>query len=166
MQMEKLQDRESALADLESQMKERMKQVMSPATVVSRFIIGSRTAVAESVGDLLIGLLSPHARQLQQAEERSRIRRDLMLVGLALGEFRIQRGAYPKTLNELKPDFLKQIPVDPYAEKPLLYQLRPNGFVVYSLGPNRKDDGGSPLKSGPVQDEGDLIFEVPPKLDE
>ena len=63
-------------------------------------------------------------------------------VGLALKLFKQKAGAYPKTLEQLAPEFLESIPVDPFTGKSLVYRKDGDGFLLYSLGPNLKDDGG------------------------
>jgi hypothetical protein len=63
-------------------------------------------------------------------------------VGLALERFRSAKGEYPATLTELVPEFLPEVPVDVFSGKPLIYRTEPGGAVVYSVGPNMKDDGG------------------------
>ena len=60
--------------------------------------------------------------------------------GLALLQDSKIQGPFPDTLEKLK---LKDIN-DPFSEEPLLYRPDPNGFVLYSVGPDEKDNGGSP----------------------
>jgi hypothetical protein len=33
-------------------------------------------------------------------------------------------------------------PIDPYSGEPMRYRAQPSGYVIYSVGPDRKDDGG------------------------
>ncbi|MHC5057958.1 MAG: hypothetical protein ACYTKD_25115 [Planctomycetota bacterium] len=70
--------------------------------------------------------------------------RDVCVLGLLCELFRSGRGRYPATLDELAPEFLKDVPPDPFTGKPFRYELRDDGraFIVYSLGDNLKDDGG------------------------
>ena len=62
--------------------------------------------------------------------------------GLACRLFKSGTGQYPESLGELVPGILKEIPVDPFTGKPLVYRREGGGFIVYSLGSNQKDDGG------------------------
>jgi hypothetical protein len=55
---------------------------------------------------------------------------------------RAHAGAFPARLDDLVPDHLPAIPVDPFSGTALLYKVVPDGFVVYSVGTNRADDGG------------------------
>ena len=62
--------------------------------------------------------------------------------GLACRLFKGQTGRYPDRLEELVPALLPELPVDPFTGKPLVYRREGDGFIVYSLGSNQKDDGG------------------------
>jgi hypothetical protein len=78
-------------------------------------------------------------------------------VALALRLYRKEHGRYPEDLQALAPKFLPSVPSDPYDSKPLRYRKLQKGFKVWSVGGNRKDDGG--VK---VQDwwrKGDLVLE-------
>jgi hypothetical protein len=61
----------------------------------------------------------------------------------------------------LTPDFLKSVPVDPFDGQPLHYRKKGTSFKLYSIGPDRKDDGGKREEDG----KGDRVFEVvnPPR---
>ena len=65
-------------------------------------------------------------------------------VGLGLKLFKQKNGAYPDTLDKLAPEFLENIPVDPFTGKALMYRKAAAGFILYSLGPNQQDDNGMP----------------------
>jgi hypothetical protein len=63
-------------------------------------------------------------------------------VGLALERYRAAKGGYPAALADLAPDFIKEVPLDPFTGKPLLYRSEPGGATIYSVGPDINDDGG------------------------
>lgn len=48
----------------------------------------------------------------------------------------------PASLSDLGPSYLQVVPVDPFTGQPLLYVRKPDGYVVYSAGVNRRDDNG------------------------
>ena len=52
-------------------------------------------------------------------------------------------GNRPKDLADLVPAYLQAIPEDPFDGKPLRYQHREKGYVVYCIGPDGKDDQGT-----------------------
>jgi len=65
------------------------------------------------------------------------------LVALALERYRLARGSYPETLSALVPEFLTDVPVDPFSGRPVLYINTVGRTVVYSVGEDLRDDGGS-----------------------
>ena len=84
---------------------------------------------------------------------RAKADRRLAAVALALRLYAVEHGGkYPATLDELVPDYLPAVPTDPFAagEKPLRYVVDdPEAPVVYSVGENGTDDGGSEGPTNP-----------------
>jgi hypothetical protein len=78
-------------------------------------------------------------------------------VALALRLYRKGHGRYPEDLQALAPKFLPSVPSDPYDGKPLRYRKLQKGFKVWSVGGNRKDDGG--VKVRDWWRKGDLVLE-------
>ncbi len=69
-------------------------------------------------------------------------RRDLGKVATALKLYKLKYGSYPKHLTDLVPNFIHELPRDPFTGSDLLYHKEGKGFLLYSLGQNGKDDGG------------------------
>ena len=70
----------------------------------------------------------------------------LLLVPLALCAYQQDHGAYPEKLTALVPAYLSAVPTDPFAlSGPLRYKLTGKTYVLYSVGPDGKDDGGKPI---------------------
>ena len=59
------------------------------------------------------------------------------------------------------PEFLPEVPVDPYSGEPLQYVVRDDEYLVYSVGSNRIDEGGL-IAEGL---DGDHVFRVGPPLE-
>ncbi len=78
-------------------------------------------------------------------------------VALELRLYRKEHGRYPEDLRALAPKFLPSVPSDPYDGKPLRYRKLQKGFKVWSVGENRKDDGG--VKVWDWWRRGDLVLE-------
>ena len=77
----------------------------------------------------------------------------------ALELFRRARGAFPKRLAELVPEFLDAIPRDVMDGAPLRYRRTTDGkFELWSIGANRKDDNvkSDPAKS--LRDQPDWVW--------
>lgn len=70
----------------------------------------------------------------------------LLMTQLALRSYKLDHGAYPKTLLALVPGYLKAVPTDPFAlSGPLKYKLAGAKYVLYSMGPDGRDDGGKAI---------------------
>lgn len=79
---------------------------------------------------------------------------------VALRRYHLKHGRCPDKLSELVPAYLKRVPVDPLGlGKPLRYKPLDSGrdFLLYSLGPDLKDDGGTPQNPLDGSAPGDLV---------
>jgi hypothetical protein len=74
--------------------------------------------------------------------QRSHALNALLQTDLAVRLFRHERGRLPQTLAELVPVYLPEVPLDPYSQKPLIYQAEDDNFVLYSVGEDGVDNGG------------------------
>lgn len=59
---------------------------------------------------------------------------------------RANGGAIPDSLSQLVPALLPSVPIDPFSGREIVYRRTPDGCVVYSLGVNQKDDGGTKVE--------------------
>ncbi len=81
----------------------------------------------------------------------------------ALERYRLARGNYPETLDALAPQFIGKIPQDLIGGEPLHYRRTEDGkFLLYSVGWNETDDGGSPGTLADVK-KGDWVWQYPIK---
>jgi hypothetical protein len=79
----------------------------------------------------------PIFSQAADAQTRLDIGRKMILFKAKILVFKAQHGRYPRKLEEVgKP------PIDPFSGKPLVYQVTPTGFLLYSFGIDGKDNGG------------------------
>lgn len=86
--------------------------------------------------------------------------REIAMTVLAAERHRLVHGSLPESLGQLVPDYLVTAPVDPFDGLPLRFERTDRGFEVYSVGEDRKDDGG---KDEPRKRQGetyDLVFRV------
>jgi hypothetical protein len=86
----------------------------------------------------------PDYQRLQETAERYLGRRDGLVAGIALEVFRREHGKYPEDLNVLVPRLLPDVPADRITGSPVRYRLVDARPLVYSVGADRKDDGGRP----------------------
>lgn len=84
---------------------------------------------------------------------------DVARTALALVLYQKTHGSYPDRLDNLVPHFIDKIPVDTFSGKSLVYKKSGSGFLLYSLGPNMKNDDGSPLEDTVNMDaKGDIVW--------
>ena len=100
---------------------------------------------------------------------------DLARTAIGLERYRLAHGKFPESLDTLAPQFIKKISHDVIGGEPLKYRRSPDGqFVLYSVGWNKKDDGGAVVfKKGSSQnenlsrdvdlDQGDWVWRYPTK---
>ncbi len=94
---------------------------------------------------------------------------DEAVVACALERYRLAHLKYPESLEALVPQYLKAVPPDLFTGAPLLYRTLPNNrFVLYSVGLNESDEGGTAAimrgwRGRPAwrREEGDWVWEYP-----
>jgi hypothetical protein len=94
---------------------------------------------------------------------------DLARIAVALERHRLAHQEYPESLDPLAPPFLEKIPHDVMNGQPLHYRRTDDGrFVLYSVGWNQSDDGGtvvlneSSRKTVDIK-KGDWVWQYPQK---
>jgi hypothetical protein len=80
---------------------------------------------------------------------------------LAIERYRLTNGDKPpETLSNLTPTFLPSVPMDPFDGQPLRYKKLPKGYLVYSIGRDRNDDGGVDRIPHKIDSPEDITFTV------
>jgi len=116
-------------------------------------------AAGRGVAEVLLGLLTPPVRRIQSADDRTAQAGRNLDVAFALGIYQRENGRYPKELAELAPKYLEKVPDDLFSGKPLVYRPDEKGFLLYSVGPDGKDDGGRGPTDDPKGD--DIAVRIP-----
>jgi hypothetical protein len=94
---------------------------------------------------LYITMASPSFGRLALTHYRGLTDRRTAAVILAIRLYELDHGAPPANLNLLVPTYLPAVPIDPFAPDGhvLRYVATPGAEVVYSVGEDGRDDGGS-----------------------
>ncbi|MBU0534229.1 MAG: hypothetical protein KJ887_05500 [Candidatus Omnitrophica bacterium] len=106
--------------------------------------------------------LLPGLDRVRDLQERHQANIGVCRVGLALKLHKAKNGIYPEKLEGLAPEFLREIPTDPFSGKGLIYSRYIGGFKLYSLGPNMRDDYGTPRakeQDAPANKDYDIVWE-------
>jgi hypothetical protein len=83
-----------------------------------------------AIANLTFSVLGPVEFRLWHAVDRLR-RRELARAALGLRIHRLRHGAYPKKLDELVPEVLSSVPLDPLTGKPLFYAGRKSSATLW-----------------------------------
>jgi hypothetical protein len=102
-----------------------------------------REYLSDRAGRLLIALLVPAFQKVAEAADRVEQMHRNALILTALAAYHADEKKYPKALDELVPKYLKRVPDDVFNGKELIYCRVDTGYLLYSVGPNEKDDGGT-----------------------
>ena len=105
----------------------------------------SRQERSGFVARQLIELLLPAISSVEASLARSECLSDLVRIAAALEAARRADASrqYPAALAALVPVFLPAVPGDPFSGGPLSYQRRGDGYLLYGVGRNLADDGGT-----------------------
>jgi hypothetical protein len=133
-----LQGQHAALLDTMTQMVEAAKQPMPQPTQQLQQI-----ERATRDGPYLVRLLIPAMAKVGEASQRGLAQTRCGIVLLAAERYRREHRNWPASLPALvEAGYLREVPTDPYDGKPLRLRRVADGLVVYTVGPDGKDDGG------------------------
>jgi hypothetical protein len=79
-------------------------------------------------------------------------------LAIALKIYKARHGNYPDNLSGLVPEITPELPEDPFSGKNHKYHRVGEGFIVYSVGDNWKDDGGIPAKEKHFKGDFDYVW--------
>lgn len=72
---------------------------------------------------------------------------EALIASLALESHRTMHGIYPATLEDIDPSLIDTAPRDPFTDdQPLQYRREGDTYVLYSVGPDGEDDGGTAME--------------------
>jgi len=75
--------------------------------------------------------------------------RQAAVIAVAVERYRrAHAGQLPAALTDLVPTFLDRVPEDPFDDAPIRFVRKADGYVIYGIGRDGKDDGGE-IAPGP-----------------
>jgi hypothetical protein len=112
---------------------------------------------------VLVGLLLPAVGGISRKSAFAQTAVDEAALACALERCRLADGKFPETLDALAPRFIGKLPHDVISGQPLRYRREGEGYVLYSVGWNEKDDGGEPgAMAGSASEDGDWVWRLQP----
>jgi hypothetical protein len=133
--------RAQAYADIDIDLRSQIAAARSWKFLVMMVLFGRREHISEVIG-LAVGRLCMPSLVSVIAEDRGNMRFDLTKLAFALAEYRARHGSYPAKLADLVPECVAAVPKDIFSGGALHYKPQAGGYLLYSVGPNGKDDGG------------------------
>ena len=107
----------------------------------------------------LVNMLMPAAARVIEISFRRKADIDALITTLALLRYKADKGQFPENLNQLVlAGYLKDLPIDPFSDGPLVYKRIGDDFTLYSFGADFDDDGGTYSKWGKGEEGGDQVF--------
>jgi len=91
----------------------------------------------------LVQSIEPMFVRASEKVWQGRALHEATLTILVLHRWKLQKGSFPDSLDELiDADLLKKLPADPYSDGPLTYKKQGNDFILYSYAGDFDDDQG------------------------
>jgi hypothetical protein len=120
-----------------------------PARLQAAPNAGEADHYARRHGYFVSSYLLPSDDTLLELDAQNFARLRVAQTVVALERYRLKNERQlPLKLSELFPRFLHFAPLDPFDGYPLRYTNLPEGYIVYSIGKDLKDNGGTPWKYG------------------
>jgi hypothetical protein len=90
----------------------------------------------------MMKLLAPPINRAAEIDLRARAGIDLARTALAIERYRLATGKVPESLEELVPQYLREVPIDPFDGKPIRYIRAERGYRLYSTLEDGQDNAG------------------------
>jgi hypothetical protein len=147
-ELKKLKEQYLASAD---KLRETLKKGGDPGPVV-----------AKAIGDILVTLISPALRKVQDASDRQIQTQGNLQTAFALAAYHKEHGKYPEKLDDLAPKYIPVVPGDTFNGEKLKYTVSKAGYLIWSVGANGKDEGGRWFDDEPRGDDPRVRMPLPP----
>jgi hypothetical protein len=109
---------------------------------------------------VLTRYLLPAMSKVGEAFRRKHASVRCAIVALAAERYRQEKKKWPDSAEQLCPQNLAEVPLDPFDGKPLRYRRLKDGLVIYSVGPDTVDNGGNLDRERPALPGVDIGFRL------
>jgi hypothetical protein len=134
--------RQSALAQFDSELKSALKEGRAKNVVALRII--------------------PAVQKVLEAHDRHQANLRNARVAIAVERYRLAHKdkQWPENLDQLVPAYLDKVPTDPFDDQPIRYRRVGKDVVIYSVGLDGVDDGGFCDQEHPTMPGTDMVFRL------
>ncbi|MHC4203684.1 MAG: hypothetical protein ACYSTT_03480 [Planctomycetota bacterium] len=146
-----------------------MLDYMANCIEASKLPQDQRVARFRQIGDELEGLgllhvvaktLAPALSRVAQLDLRFQADIDMARTAVAIERYRLTKGVLPEDLATLVPDYLDQVPIDPFDGQPIRYRRTEPGYRLYSVFEDSQDHDGKGKEEVDRNDPHDWPFIV------
>jgi hypothetical protein len=109
----------------------------------------------------MVLMLAPALTHVSENDLRNQAMLRTGLAALASERYRLANKAWPASLDDLvKAKLLDAVPLDPFDGQPIRMARMKDGMVIYSIGHDRKDNGGHIDREHPINAGVDIGFRL------
>jgi hypothetical protein len=131
------------IADILNYMEDHIEAARQPPTeCLKRFREIDDEIQQLSLLHALTKITMPAMTRVAELDLRLRAHLDLARTALAIERYRLATGNVPDKLEELVPQYLEQVPLDPFDGRPIRYRPTQPGYLLYSVDTDGRDNGG------------------------
>jgi hypothetical protein len=153
--------KERALADILHYMEACIEAARLPrARRMARFHEIRKEVRDLSVLHAVVKTFVPGMARIAELDLVFQTRLDLARAALAVERHRLATGALPVALDALVPQYLKEVPLDPFDGRPIRYTRQTSGYVLYSVDTDGQDNAGREQTEEDREAPSDLCFIV------
>ncbi len=158
---QRIKDRAQRQKELDRIEQELKKDALPPAEVIKSLLQenGRDNEISKKLAATLIDFRWATIRWMQRHADGHEQRQRNLHLAFALAAYRDEHKRYPDKLDALAPKYLAEVPSDLFSGKALIYRPLGNGYLLYSVGVNGRDDGGLGSADTPPGD--DLPIRMP-----
>ena len=133
--------RKEAFTAIETEFEDVVTELLD-AKVMAGIVFGGRRVRGKHAGKLMSALMLTPMFAALVAESRAIGMHRFSLIAISLELYKMDHGEYPRSLDELVPDYCESVPLDPFTEEPFHYTRKDKTYLLYSVGSNLCDDLG------------------------
>lgn len=164
MRLKERSDREKEFDRIDAELKALKEQAVKNQGDLIKALLEGKDAgkvASKAISDVLIGLLMPAVRKVQNAADRAEQTHRNLQMAFHLAAYHRDHGKYPEKPEELVPKYLSELPKDIFSGKALIYKPSENGYLLYSVGVNGKDENGHWYDDDPPGDDPRVKMPLP-----
>jgi hypothetical protein len=163
-------DRVEAMKKVDDDLRAQASTTRHWSGTLGSAILSPRRTVSEWTSNVLLSLFTATISVAVRVEDRWAMTVALDKLAFAMAAYRVDHGSYPEKLDALVPQYVSEVPKDIFNhDADLMYRLEADGYVMYSVGPNGKDDDGMTvddgMKNGRPGDWDDITIRIPKKAE-